>query len=227
MNTGDTFGRLTVIDAGLPKRFRRATCVCTCGSIKTFLTAALTRSVGSTKSCGCLVVERGSAVFMARNTTHNQSKTPTYRIWAGMVSRCGNANTIGFHNYGGRGIQVCDRWLSFDAFVADMGPRPEGKTLGRRDNDGNYEPSNCRWETAQEQQRNKRTTRLLDFDGKRLCLQDWSALLGIHQSTLSDRLRSGWSTASALTTPVRRLRTRGGLQPTRGGAMVTYSMELE
>lgn len=89
---------------------------------------------------------------------HGLSNSPTFRSWWDMVRRCTQPTRPGFANYGGRGITVCDRWRVFANFLADMGERPEGLTLDRRDNDGNYEPGNCRWATHSEQQRNKRPT---------------------------------------------------------------------
>ena len=98
------------------------------------------------------------------NTRHGHvrvgRRTPTYSSWAGMVSRCTNPNQPGWKYYGARGITVCDRWRTFDNFLADMGERPDGKTLDRKDNDGNYEPGNCQWATPTEQVRNRRSGRV-------------------------------------------------------------------
>ena len=119
----------------------------------------------------------------------NIARTPTYRIWIAMRSRCTNPNNAGFHKYGGRGIKVCARWQSFENFFADMGERPEGMTLEREDNDGNYEPTNCRWATPAEQSRNTRRNRMLTYAGETLCMADWAERRGVGWDTLYHRLR--------------------------------------
>lgn len=124
--------------------------------------------------------------------------------WNGMKSRCLNPKNSQYHNYGGRGIAVCDRWLnSFEAFCQDMGPRPAGMTLDRfPNNDGHYEPGNCRWATPAMQSRNQRTNHYIEFGGRRMVLRDWANELGMSELTLGSRLdRLGWSVEKALTTP--------------------------
>lgn len=98
---------------------------------------------------------------------HGQSRTKTYRIWGRMKARCYNKNNRKWPEYGGRGIKVCDSWLEFEGFHRDMGDRPEGLSIDRIDNSGNYEPGNCRWATEEEQQENKRRARWWFLDGER------------------------------------------------------------
>jgi hypothetical protein len=128
-------------------------CVCDCGTKRDVLTSNLTR--GLTRSCGC----HSKEVTSARNMVHGMSKTrPEYNAWLNMNKRCYNQNDPRFKWYGARGISVCDRWRNnFVAFFEDMGPRPSPKhSIDRENNDGNYEPGNCRWATAKQQQNNRR-----------------------------------------------------------------------
>jgi hypothetical protein len=131
-------------------------CRCECGNESRQSAADL--QSGKAKSCGCLRRE----VTIARFTTHGASKTPEFRVWAEMMARCECATNDSFYNYGGRGISVCSRWReAFEAFSADMGPRPSAKhTIERLNNAGNYEPSNCVWAVRKVQNRNKRNIRL-------------------------------------------------------------------
>jgi len=109
-----------------------------------------------------------------------------------MFQRCYNKNCGNYKRYGGRGISVCERWHTFENFLADMGDRPTGKTLDRYpDNDGNYEPGNCRWATRNEQNNNKRTSRFIEHDGRRKTIQQWSVELGLTQETIVWRLNAG------------------------------------
>lgn len=129
-------------------------CRCDCGG-ESVVRGCYLRS-GHTKSCGC---QKGRRNGEAAATTHGMSGTPTYGTWRKMIERCTNPNARQWEWYGGRGVTVCDRWRSFENFLADMGERPEGRTLDRVDVNGNYEPGNCRWATWPEQCANKRPKR--------------------------------------------------------------------
>lgn len=116
-----------------------------------------------------------------------------------MRRRCRDPRAHEYKNYGARGISVCSEWdKSFLAFISDMGPKEDGKSLDRMDNDGDYGPDNCRWATNQEQSRNKRQTNWLTFNGRTQCLTDWAKELGIHHQTLRNRLKRGWGIDAAL-----------------------------
>ncbi len=116
-----------------------------------------------------------------------------YVSYFAMKQRCYDPNFIGFHNYGGRGISVCSRWHSFDNFLADMGPRPEGMSIERKDTDGNYEPDNCKWATASEQSRNTRKKRIIVIDGTPHHVADLSERYGINMRTIAVRYERGYS----------------------------------
>lgn len=118
----------------------------------------------------------------------NPSGTRTYYAWRSMRARCSNPKNASFAHYGGRGIQVCPEWSSFDQFVADMGEVPNGLTLDRIDNDGNYEPMNCRWVSIKEQLNNQRRNRRIEFNGEVKTLAQWAEHLGVRHDTLSRRL---------------------------------------
>lgn len=115
-----------------------------------------------------------------------------------MMTRCHNPNATNFHRYGGRGIKVCARWSVFEHFLADMGERPVGKTLDRIDNDGNYEPENCRWATAEEQMNNCSINSHIDFAGRRQTVSQWAREIGICERALRYRINAGWPLERAL-----------------------------
>lgn len=121
------------------------------------------------------------------------TQTPTYRSWASMWYRCLHKNATGYENYGGRGILVHLRWLDYQLFYADMGPRQEGTSLDRIDPNKGYCPGNCRWATTKVQLRNKRNTRYLTFNGVTKCLTDWEEHHGLPNGILRQRLNKGWA----------------------------------
>ncbi|MCH8978296.1 MAG: hypothetical protein IH945_03520 [Armatimonadetes bacterium] len=132
-------------------------------------------------------------------------KTRVHRIWTGMKQRCLNPDFAAFSNYGGRGIKVCERWMRFENFFEDMGAPPTGDhSIERIDNDGDYEPGNCRWATRADQLRNTSRNRWLELHGKRRVITDWAAITGLSEHTIRSRLGLGWSVERTLTTPARR-----------------------
>jgi hypothetical protein len=152
------------------------------------------------------------------NLVHGLSASSEYSAWKAMIQRCTNVNNAQVIRYGGRGITVCDRWLnSFEAFYLDMGPKPtQEHSLDRRNNDGNYEPGNCRWATDTEQQRNKSNNRLVDYDGRKVTVAELSELTGISEAVLHYRLNSG-IVGDAFTKEVCKQYTYGGITDTFPG----------
>lgn len=197
---GRRFGRLVVTAIAQPDARGRTSfvCRCDCGTDKVVASNAL--STGTTRSCGCLGVESRRN----RATTHGMTETAEHRCWAKMKSRCLNRSDRGFGNYGGRGIRVCDRWVnSFEAFYADMGPRPTpDHSLERVDVNGHYEPGNTVWTTRRAQSRNRRNNRMVTVDGVTRTLTEWCELVGLAYDTVRRRLDDGMSPDVALSKPV-------------------------
>lgn len=138
-----------------------------------------------------------------RNTKHGKHGSNIYKRWHSMICRCKYPGHKGWSHYGGKGISVCERWRVFENFYADMGEPPFPKAqLDRIDGDGNYDPSNVRWVTTKQQQRNRSDTHFLEHRGMRLCITDWSAQTGILAVTIKQRLRMGWAVPKVLETAV-------------------------
>lgn len=155
---------------------------------------------GSSQSCGCLRHDLLSARKRTHGHTVGRLRTTEYAIWSGMIQRCHYPYSPAYADYGGRGIVVCARWReSFAAFLADVGPRPRGRSLDRfPDQNGNYEPSNVRWATPIEQGNNRRDNRLIEWNGETLSVRAWARRLGVPSVRIYSRLRNGWSGADAL-----------------------------
>jgi hypothetical protein len=126
-----------------------------------------------------------------RSKTHAMSATKTYGIWQSMLNRCRNPNQGSHQDYGARGISVCDRWLVFENFLADMGEAPPGLTIERQDNNRGYEPGNCIWATRLVQSNNRRNVHRLTYRGVTHTLRDWSNIIGVTRSALYQRMREG------------------------------------
>lgn len=181
---GERFGRLMVLSA----KGKSRNCRCDCGNEVSIDNACKLKS-GNTRSCGCLRRELTGKT----SRKHGASKTLIYAVWSTMIQRCTNPNNKKFYRYGGRGIMICQRWReSFQAFLQDMGEPPAGHSLDRINNDGNYEPGNCRWAPTETQARNRSNNRLLMFKGKTQTIIEWAKELGIARNTIQTRLRLGW-----------------------------------
>lgn len=198
---GQRFNRLVAISIAGKNDANKilVLCKCDCGNSAVVRKEYLLS--GHTKSCGCLAREISSRVNLSHGDKCNGQTTPEYRAWAGAKNRVTNKNNPKFKHYGGRGITMCKRWLgSFEDFLFDMGRKPSLKhTLGRKDNDGPYSPSNCRWETQSEQSVNKQNTRFITANGVTKAQCEWAKSLGISDATICKRIKRGWSELEAVT----------------------------
>ena len=196
---GQRFGRLVILKE-LPfkylpngRRVRNFLCKCDCGNIKDVSINHL--CYGGTKSCGCLTIKYPKGI----------TSSALYRKWAAMKQRCFNPKLPNYKDYGGRGITMCDEWrwdfMAFRKWSLENGYSRE-LSIDRIDNDGNYEPSNCRWATRKEQMNNRRCTHYLTFRGETHTIQEWSKIQKIKKSTIEMRLRMGWSVEKTLSAPL-------------------------
>lgn len=164
--TGRVYARLTVVCRTGTDKFGNSVwlCRCSCGSMASADSNKL--RTGHKQSCGCLLADRNRELRTTHGLTKNEASPPTYTAWVNMTQRCTNPNATNWKNYGGRGITINDRWRSFDNFLADMGEKPPGKTLERRDNNKGYGPDNCCWGALAEQRLNKRNTLFVTLNGE-------------------------------------------------------------
>lgn len=192
---GEVFGKLTILQRGdiATGRHYYWVCQCSCGNTTKVIYSNL--KSGSVVSCGCHNKEK------ARK--HGGYKHPLYAIWNSMMQRCYNPKNKSYLNYGGRGIDVCDRWHDFNAFVADMKLKPKGKSMDRINNDLGYSPENCRWADTLMQANNKTTNNCAVIDGEKLTLSQISRDKNIRFTTLHDRIyKSGMTLSEAINTPL-------------------------
>jgi hypothetical protein len=197
--TGMQFGHWTVLRQNPERRYSHIyyDCRCVCGTERTV--GAMHLRSGKSTNCGCEKVKQ----FAASKRTHGMTDTRTYQSWCNMKLRCNNPKAVGYQYWGGRGIGYCERWESFDAFLADMGPAPDKMTLDRIDGSKDYGPDNCRWVSHTVQNNNRRSNHRLTFRGRTLTLAEWSRETGISYGALQHRASNGWPVEKTLTQPVR------------------------
>jgi hypothetical protein len=190
VHVGQRHGQWTVLE----KSGYGYLCRCSCGTERVVASADL--SWGRSKSCGCI---NNRSPKLGPKEQHGMSSSPEFNVWRSMLNRCRVPTNKVYQHYGGRGISVCDRWTSFEAFFEDMGPRPSAKhTIERIDNNGNYCPENCQWVTMQVQQNNRRNNVRLTLQGRTQTQTQWSMELGIPLSTIRHRKKKGMSDEDAL-----------------------------
>ena len=201
---GETFGRWEVIGERFTKGGKtHYPCLCKCGN--TGPVASYYLRSGLSQSCGCLQSEIVAESLRKTSYRHGYTSIPEYKTYTSMLYRCDNPKDTHFYLYGGRGITVCSRWReSFEAFYADMGPKPSPEySIERMESNGNYEPDNCKWATAIEQSNNTSRNFNVTALGETHSISQWEALTGINHETIRARIvKLGWLPESAVTKPV-------------------------
>ena len=206
--TGQRFGRLVAVCYTGKKTFPSGNAIwqfkCDCGN-----TVERTRpdvKVSKTPSCGCYVKERASNL----NKTHGGRHDRLYLVWMDMRRRCSDKKDSNYSRYGGRGIKVCDEWKEYSAFkywAYQSGYNPDAKygkcTIDRIDTNGNYCPGNCRWADAKTQNNNRRNNRVIEFNGKKQTLKQWTEELNLNYGMIDKRLNAGWDVERAFSQPQR------------------------
>lgn len=196
---GDKFGRYTIVkEVERRGQARFFLCRCDCGTEKDVRMVMLTN--GHTKSCGCLKREH----LISMTSSHGWSRTALYSVWTAMKQRCLNNQSRAFPGYGGRGILITDEWLNFENFRdwAIINGYKEGLTIERKDNNGNYEPHNCKWIPQSQQSSNTRNTIFVEHNGEKEVLKTRAEKLGLNPKTVYGRLHRGWSLEKALNEPI-------------------------
>lgn len=199
---GERFGKLVAVEETGKKNGKSVwLCNCDCGAQTEVLRNNLVS--GITKSCGCLRKEASTERATKHGHTTHTDRSSEYESWQGMKNRCKNPSHMSWPRYGGRGIKVCPQWVdSFETFLKDMGPKPtEEHSIDRIDNDGNYEPGNCRWATSEEQHFNRADTVLVTARGKTMNVREWAEETGLNERTIRTRIRKGWDHERAVSTP--------------------------
>lgn len=194
--TGERFESIEVLGyAGVkihPSGQRKSMWLCRCDCGKVFVVSGNNLKRKNTTCCGC------------KRKTHGMTGSAEHVAWVSAIQRCTNPNNPGYKNYGARGIRVCERWMSFENFISDMGPRPRKHSLDRIDNDGDYEPGNCRWTTNKTQHRNKRTNSLVTIRGETKCVSEWAEIAGMSANGFRKRLNTGFPEELLLNPPIGR-----------------------
>jgi len=201
---GRRFGKLQIVNfSHIGKHYVKFwDCICDCGASKKISGDNLIK--GRTKSCGCLNRELKPTFKHGHHPRTGAS--PEYAVWRSMKRRVLNPKCEHFDRYGGRGIKCCDRWLnSFEDFFADMGKRPSLlHSIDRINNDGDYEPNNCRWATKKQQARSRCSSRYIEYNGETKTLAEWAEGANMDLRALWQRLKRGWSMEKSLTTSLDR-----------------------
>lgn len=204
--TGKKFGKLTVIKRVGSDKYKNAVWLCRCDCGKESIRVTSRLKSGYTKSCGCLSVQK----LLERNIKHNQTNTRLYKIYKGLFQRCYVTSNPAYKNYGGRGIKICDEWIdkksgfiNFYNWAINNGYK-DNLSIDRINNNGNYEPNNCRWSTRKQQSNNRRSNHYITYNGETHTLKEWSEILNISYSMLNHRIQRNWDLEKALFFPSRK-----------------------
>jgi len=199
--SGMKFGSLVVIEKDMATRKNYWICKCDCGNLKSIFRGHLTAN--RIDNCGCLTIKRRAA----NKRTHGETNTRLFKIWNGMINRCRKIDKENYKHYGNRGIVVCDEWknnyIEFKKWALNNG-YSDNLSIDRVDNNGNYEPSNCRWATNKEQANNKSTSHFITYKNETHTKSEWCEILKIPTWTITNRIKYGWSLEKALFTPVKK-----------------------